>query len=242
MIFWWFSWFSRAFWEVSGYPFEGSWADGPGSVYPSPKVASILVAFWRFLSKTFQNIIIFIGFSSFLERFWEVLSPSGANPLDMGSIFSGFRQSRFQGVSKIPLFELWDPDLMVQILRSRSRILGFHQNTSFLESFLRGFERFWAVRDPLAEWVPQVQGISAWSGGLLSPFGASWPGPLKNLPKYHHFHSSDHQNPSKTYQKSRFHQGGWGTGHRNIMVFACFWPLFGPPFWELFPGAFRCPE
>ena len=242
MIFWWFSWYLRGFWRLLDTPFGGSWADGLGRCLKSRGLASVLVAFWGFLVKTsqkpskyHQNIIIFITF----ERFWALPDLSR---LCQGSRSQGSARADFKGCPKYLqdlLFELWDPDLRIQILR-------FSSWSSKYLLFGEVFERFWAVlSSPSLLWLGgrcPSPGLLLWSGGLLEPFGWSWPEPLKNLSKYHHFHSSDLQNPSKTYQKSSKHHGRWSTGHRNIMVFACFWPLFGPPFWQPFPGAFRCRE
>ena len=191
MIFWRFSWFFE--------DFHGFWWSGdPGSL----DLVSFLEApghpFWRVLSrwprvgssffeisfrsgghleilvknlpKYHQNTSFFLLF----ERFWEVLSLSEANPLDLGVRISGFRQSWFQGIIQI------SPKYLFLGLR----ILGFDGfwrsggpdpwiSSKYLV-FGELFERFWAVLSSL--------GLLGWPGLLYPgdlclvwrPSGAFW--------------------------------------------------------------------
>ena len=231
------------FLEAPGYPFWRVLSRWPGSV---PQVQGIsfrsgglLRIPGQNLSKTFQISSKYHHF----HHFWEVLSSSRSIAPLSGVQISGFRQSRFQGVSKIsPRSPFWalrsrseDPDPEIQLLIIK------------IPTFWRGF---WEVLSS----SEQVRASSGWVGGVLprdypsgleafwSPFGWSWPEPLKNLSKYHHFHSSDLQNPSKSIQNLTKHQGSMRWGSSDFIVFDGFWPLFGPPFWEVFSGAFRCQE
>ena len=159
------------FLEAPGYPFWRVLSRWPGSV---PQVQGIsfrsgglLRIPGQNLSKTFQISSKYHHF----HHFWEVLSSSRSIAPLSGVQISGFRQSRFQGVSKIsPRSSFWalrsrseDPDPEIQLLIIK------------ISTFWRGF---WEVlssseqsEPPLAGWEVSFPGITPL---VWRPSGAFW--------------------------------------------------------------------